>query len=47
MTISSPMHYSARYQHTFDFTEYNILAGGIMIIVGVAYVWMTLKKKSK
>jgi hypothetical protein len=44
--ISNPIFYSAKHRLTLDFTGFNIIAGGLLIIYAVLNIWLEMKKFS-
>jgi len=44
LVIRKPRFYDYRFGRYFDFTGYEVLFGGFVIVVGVLFIWTTLKK---
>jgi hypothetical protein len=45
--IFKPKYFNPIYEYFFDFSSYNIPFGIFMIIVGVLFIWTTLRRKKK
>jgi uncharacterized membrane protein len=43
--LFDPRVYNPVYTYNFDFTGYNIPLGIFMIVVGIAFIWTTVKGK--
>ena len=43
--LFEPRFYSFRYNYHFDLTGYNIPLGIFIIVVGILFIWRTLKKE--
>ena len=42
--MSNPKMYIEKYKMTLDFSGFNIVFGGVMILYGVVSIWLELKK---
>jgi len=42
-----PILHNPWYQHTFDFTDYNIPFGSALIIFGVLAIWSEIRRRNR
>ena len=45
--IVNPVYYSGRLDYTWDFTDVKWVFGGFLIIIGIALILTTLRKKKE
>lgn len=45
--IRDPVFYSYKFGRNFDFTGYNIPFGIFVLVVGILFIWATLRKRNK
>jgi hypothetical protein len=45
LTIIHPKYYSSKYNMYFDFSGIEWPFGGLLIILGIAFIWTEMRKK--
>ena len=45
--ILNPKFYDSKHAFYYDFTEVRVPFGGLLIIIGILFVWLAVRKKAK